>query len=598
MIRASPTRRLSSRRSWSHRRDRACAGRRRGPGRPLHPGDRPARACRGRSAASSPPRAASPAGSPARCRRCRGRSRGRARTGRGRSRRGWPTGSIPSDPVSIADSSLRMSPNRFSVTITSKSAGRETSCMAALSTSRWSSSTSSYSAASPVDRLAPQARGLEHVRLVDRGDPAAPLARRLEGDPRDPLDLGDRVGAVVVGAVAVAAALAEVDAPGQLAHHQQVGPLDPLPAQRAGLEQRLARPHRAQVGEQAESLAQPEQALLGARGVGVGGVPLRAPDRAEQDGVGRPARLEHLVGEGGAVQVDRGAADRVLAELELAERSQQRAAAAARSPGRSRRRGAARSAGSPLIRGSRSVDVEPDVVAGQRAGPRPRAPRRRTAAASCSGSRSRCGASAPCDELMRARGLGRGVDPVSQQDDLVEPCRSQPLARCPERGEVPRRSQSPRGARRTGRPLGDGRDRLHELGATLPSPPHWATSRPPGRSACVEPSRTGASWSRIQWKVALEKTASTGSTPAAPSSERSAIRSPVSVAERRGGAVVDHRRRGVDPDHPAAGQPLDQHRRHPSGAAAGVEHGLVAVGDPGARAPPAPRPPGGSETRS
>ena len=51
-------------------------------------------------------------------------------------------GSIPSEPVSIADSSLRMSPKRFSVTITSNSAGRETSCIAALSTSRWSSSTS------------------------------------------------------------------------------------------------------------------------------------------------------------------------------------------------------------------------------------------------------------------------------------------------------------------------------------------------------------------------------------------------------------------------------------------------------------------------
>jgi hypothetical protein len=56
-------------------------------------------------------------------------------------------GSIPSEPVSIAASSLRMSPKRFSVTITSNSAGRETSCIAALSTSRWSSSIPSYSGA-------------------------------------------------------------------------------------------------------------------------------------------------------------------------------------------------------------------------------------------------------------------------------------------------------------------------------------------------------------------------------------------------------------------------------------------------------------------
>ena len=50
---------------------------------------------------------------------------------------------MPSEPVSIADSSLRMSPNMFSVRITSKAAGLETSCIAALSTSTCSSSRSS-----------------------------------------------------------------------------------------------------------------------------------------------------------------------------------------------------------------------------------------------------------------------------------------------------------------------------------------------------------------------------------------------------------------------------------------------------------------------
>ena len=48
-------------------------------------------------------------------------------------------GSIPIDPVSIAASSERMSPNMFSVTIVSKWRGDETSCMAALSTSMCSS---------------------------------------------------------------------------------------------------------------------------------------------------------------------------------------------------------------------------------------------------------------------------------------------------------------------------------------------------------------------------------------------------------------------------------------------------------------------------
>jgi hypothetical protein len=49
---------------------------------------------------------------------------------------------MPIEPVIIAASSERMSPNMFSVTITSKSAGLATSCIAALSTSRCSSSIS------------------------------------------------------------------------------------------------------------------------------------------------------------------------------------------------------------------------------------------------------------------------------------------------------------------------------------------------------------------------------------------------------------------------------------------------------------------------
>ena len=49
-------------------------------------------------------------------------------------------GSIPIDPVSIAASSLRMSPNMFSVRITSKCRGAAISRIAALSTSRCSSS--------------------------------------------------------------------------------------------------------------------------------------------------------------------------------------------------------------------------------------------------------------------------------------------------------------------------------------------------------------------------------------------------------------------------------------------------------------------------
>src|SRR3954467_6602233 len=56
-------------------------------------------------------------------------------------------GSLPSEPVSIADSSLRMSPNMLSVRITSKCVGAATSCIAALSTSTCSSAASGNSSA-------------------------------------------------------------------------------------------------------------------------------------------------------------------------------------------------------------------------------------------------------------------------------------------------------------------------------------------------------------------------------------------------------------------------------------------------------------------
>ena len=58
------------------------------------------------------------------------------------SRRRLAEGSIPIEPVIIEASSLRMSPNMFSVTITSNWRGLRTSCMAALSTYMWVSATS------------------------------------------------------------------------------------------------------------------------------------------------------------------------------------------------------------------------------------------------------------------------------------------------------------------------------------------------------------------------------------------------------------------------------------------------------------------------
>ena len=109
--------------------------------------------------------------------------------------------------------------------------------------------------------------------------------------------------------------------------------------------------------------------------------------------------------------------------------------------------------------------------------------------------------------------------------------------------------------------------------ATLPSPPHWATSRPPGFSASFRRANR-RSWSPIQWNVAVETIASTGSSTV--ELEQVGL---ADVDRRRQPPprLLDHRARAVDGDHAAARQPLDQHRGDAAGAAARVEHGLVAV---------------------
>ena len=303
---------------WRRRRGRPCAGRPRALRRRPILRQRRRLHSRVRGAASAPPSRTSPAGWPCRCPRCRAPSRARARTGRGRPPPSEALGSIPSEPVSMAASSLRMSPNRFSVTITSKSAGRETSCIAALSTSRCSSGTSGNSSACTRVTVSRHSREVSSTLALST---LVTLVRAdSEADPGDALDLGHAVGAVVVGGVAVAARLAEVDAAGELAHHEQVGALDPVALQRAGVEQRGARAAPGAGWRTGRGpCAGPAAPARDAGCVGIGGVPLRAADGGQQHGVGGPAGLEHLVGERGAVGVDRGAADQVLVELEVAD---------------------------------------------------------------------------------------------------------------------------------------------------------------------------------------------------------------------------------------------------------------------------------------
>ena len=112
-------------------------------------------------------------------------------------------------------------------------------------------------------------------------------------------------------------ALAEVEAAGELAHDGDVDALDDLGAQGGGPGQRAEDLDRAQVGVEAQLLADAQQALLGAGLGAVGGVPLGAAHGGEQHGVARAGDVEGLGGQGVAGSVDGAAADEGLLEAEL-----------------------------------------------------------------------------------------------------------------------------------------------------------------------------------------------------------------------------------------------------------------------------------------
>ncbi len=201
---------------------------------------------------------------------------------------------MPRLPARTAASSDRMSPNRFSVTMTSKSAGRRTSSIAHESTSWWASVTSGMLGARP--RRRPSATGARSPgrwpcrrTSRDRGASAASsnasrTMRRISGS-----EYGSVSSAVAVARLAGRlAAVAEVDAAGQLADDEHVHAVEQLRAQRRGRGQRRMDADRSQVGEQAQAAAQREQRLLRADRRGrIGPLRVRRPRRA---GSRRPRR--------------------------------------------------------------------------------------------------------------------------------------------------------------------------------------------------------------------------------------------------------------------------------------------------------------------
>ena len=156
---------------------------------------------RARRGAASPPRGTSPAGWRSRCPAMSGAEPWTGSKTPGPSPPRLAEGSIPSEPVSIAASSQRMSPNMFSVTITSKRAGVGDELHRRVVDEHVLELDVGVVAPRPAPTVSRHRRDVSRTFALSTEVtwPRAP-AGRLEGDAGDPLDLGRRVDAGVAGA--------------------------------------------------------------------------------------------------------------------------------------------------------------------------------------------------------------------------------------------------------------------------------------------------------------------------------------------------------------------------------------------------------------
>ncbi len=140
-------------------------------------------------------------------------------------------GASPSPPVIAAARSERMSPNMFSVTMTSNCSGARRELHGGVVDEHVLDLDVRIVGRDLVDDAAPEPRRLEHVRLVHRRELPAARPGELEASARDSLDLARVVLARVEdGAVVADAARAEVEAADELAHDDEVDSCPLAPA--------------------------------------------------------------------------------------------------------------------------------------------------------------------------------------------------------------------------------------------------------------------------------------------------------------------------------------------------------------------------------
>ncbi len=169
--------------------------------------------------------------------------------------------------------------------------------------------------------LAPHLGGLQHVGLIHRAQLLAALAGQLKGYLADtgdfPVMINHRVTAYACAVFhGYAARFTKVDVTGQLTHDHDIQTCDDIALQSRGLGQRIKAQRGAEIGKQAQLLADAEQAALRAHRI-IQRLPFRAADRTEQDGIGLMCFLQRLGGQGGAGLVIGRAADERMLRFEL-----------------------------------------------------------------------------------------------------------------------------------------------------------------------------------------------------------------------------------------------------------------------------------------
>src|SRR6266581_4025454 len=154
-------------------------------------------------------------------------------------------------------------------------------------------------------------------RLADGSMPSAPASMDASSVRMSPkrfsVSTTSYDGGLTAGRRIAPLGPAEVETTGQLANHQEIDVAHSLRAQRRGGDHRRIDANRAQIGEEAKSLAKSEQRRAGAKLAVRGGIiPFRSAHGAEEDRVRGFAEAQRLRAQRQAVRIDGRAAHDIV----------------------------------------------------------------------------------------------------------------------------------------------------------------------------------------------------------------------------------------------------------------------------------------------